>query len=450
MNRIVIIGASDAGISAALNAREQSNTAVIKVLSADEFPNFSICGIPFYIGGEVADWRNLAHRSIGELESFAVDFRLGHRVTEIDSGGKFIIALDPAGKAERFNYDRLIVGTGAVAVRPEIPGCRLPGVFLLRYMGEALAVQKYIVERSPARALIVGGGYIGMEMAEALHRRGLSVTLAEIGPSVMPTLDPDMGDLLKEALTSRGIRVLTRMPVTRIEESGKALAAFGGNGQIGSFDMILLATGVRPETAIAKAIGIPTGPGGAIRVNRRMETGIPDVYAAGDCVETWHALLGRYVYMPLGSTAHKQGRVAGINAAGGVMEFKGVVGTQVVKVFDRVAARTGLKETEAEAAGMSPFAAMMTLPDHKAYYPGAREMHVRVIGDRRTGRLIGAQILGHIESEISKRIDIFATALHCGLSVADFAELDLSYTPPLSTPWDPVQEAAKLWLKQIK
>ncbi len=450
MNRIVIIGASDAGISAALSAREYNRSTEIHVLSADNFPNFSICGIPFFISGEVPEWQNLAHRRIGELEAFDIDFLPGHNVREIDAGSRQILASDPAGTTKQIDYDRLIIGTGAVPVSQKIPGYGLPGVFLLRFMEEALELQKFITERSPSSALIIGGGYIGMEMAEALHRRGISVSLAEIGPTVMPTLDPDMGEILREALASRGVQILTQTPVAGIEQAKDTLLASGQNGPIGSFDMILMATGVRPETSLAERIGIHTGTAGAIRVNRRMETNVSDIYAAGDCVETWYRLLDRYDYMPLGSTAHKQGRIAGINAAGGDMEFKGIVGTQVVKIFDQVAARTGLKESEAESAGMTPFSVRLTLPDHKRYYPGAQDMHIRIIGDLKTGRLLGAQILGRIGSEISKRIDIFATALHCGLTVADIAELDLSYTPPLSSPWDPVQEAAKVWLRHEK
>jgi NADPH-dependent 2,4-dienoyl-CoA reductase/sulfur reductase-like enzyme len=215
-------------------------------------------------------------------------------------------------------------------------------------------------------------------------------------------------------------------------------------------DLVLVGVGVEPNSELAQAAGIEVGQRGAIRVTRRMETNLPAIYSAGDCTETWHHLLSRSTYMPLGSTAHKQGRIAGENAVSGTHEFAGTLGTQVVKVFDLVIARTGLRDDEALQAGFDPFTAEVTTWDHKVYYPDAHEVRIRVTGDRRTGRLLGAQMIGHIHSEIAKRIDIFATALFHGMHIEDLNDLDLSYTPPLSSPWDPVQMSAQTWVKMLE
>jgi NADPH-dependent 2,4-dienoyl-CoA reductase/sulfur reductase-like enzyme len=316
-------------------------------------------------------------------------------------------------------------------------------------MDQGLAIADDLETRRPKTALIIGGGYIGMEMAEALSRRGLAVTLAEMGKAVMPTLDADMAGLLEETLKKNGIRVATGFTATRIEKAGDRLRVTGsGNNAetINDIGMVIIAAGARPAVEPARQAGIAMGAAGAIRVNRKMETSVPDIFAAGDCAETFHRLMNTNTYMPLGTTAHKQGRTAGENAAGGNAKFAGVLGTQSLKVFDRVAARTGLTHAEAEAAGFSPFSAQVRTPDHKAYYPGATPLDIRLTGDRLTQKLLGAQIIGHHGAEISKRIDILASALYSGLGVDEILDLDLSYTPPLSSPWDPVQAAAIEWL----
>ncbi|MCX7681031.1 MAG: FAD-dependent oxidoreductase, partial [Anaerolineae bacterium] len=297
----------------------------------------------------------------------------------------------------------------------------------------------------PASAVVVGGGYIGLEMAEAPSRRGLQVMLAENMPLVLPNFDPALGTLVSEELGRHGVKVVAGVAVEAIEARRGRLVVRGAGEFQAEADLVLIATGVRPETRLAAEAGIAVGRWGAIVVNRAMETSAPHVYAAGDCVETYHRLLERYVYLPLGSTAHKQGRVAGENAAGGWAIFGGTLGTQVVKVFDLVAARTGLGDGEAREAGFDPLTVQTQAWDHKSYYPDAHMLHIRVTGDRRTGRLLGAQIVGHRTAEVSKRIDVFALALYHRMRVKELGDVDLSYTPPLSTPWDAVQIAAQRW-----
>jgi NADPH-dependent 2,4-dienoyl-CoA reductase/sulfur reductase-like enzyme len=445
MKRLLIIGGSDAGISAALRIKEIDSTAEVTVAAADAFPNFSICGLPFYLSGEVADWRTLAHRTTREIESHGIQLLLNHRAEQIEAQAKVVRMTGPNGDLKRVLYDKLLIATGAESAKPPIQGLDLPGVFFLRWMDDSFAVKQFLDQHNPRRAVIVGGGYIGLEMADALTHRGLAVTLMEFAPEVLTTLDPELGRHIRSELQSKGVRVVTGQAVKRLAREPDALVVHCASGETERADMVLVAAGAKPATDLAQTAGMGLGAGKAIQVDRFMATQVPHIWAAGDCVQTWHRMLNRYVYMPLGTTAHKQGRVAGENMLGGRYEFQGSLGTQAVKVFDRVAARTGLRDKEAIEAGFDPLTVALTSWDHKVYYPGAKELHIRLTGDRSTGRLLGAQMVGHRESEVSKRIDIVASALYHGMAVKELCDLDLSYTPPLSSPWDPVQMAAMHW-----
>ncbi|WP_156030243.1 FAD-dependent oxidoreductase [Thiomonas sp. FB-Cd] len=450
MTRLLIIGGSDAGISAALRAHEIDPRAEISVLLADAYPNYSICGLPFYLSGETPDHRQLAHRTAFD----GIDILTNRRVVSIHPAGKRVDVVRGAnGRAETMRYDHLIIATGAVPVRPQgLPGLDLPGVYGLHTMADSFAVHHHLTTGEARSALIVGAGYIGVEMADALRHRGIDVTLVSHTDPVFPSVDPSFGRLIGEELSRHGVRVVAGCTVERIEAAGnrRGLTVSGSGGFAATADLVLVATGVRPDTTLAATAGIALGPSGAIRVTQRMETTIPGIGAAGDCVETWHRILQRPVYLPLGTTAHKQGRVAGENAVGGERSFAGSVGSQTVKVFELAIARTGLCEAEARTAGFDPVTLEIETWDHKAYYPGAHKLRIRVTGDRRTGRLLGAQILGHWRSEVSKRIDVFAAALFHGMGVEDLNDLDLSYTPPFSSPWDPVQMGAQAWMSAVK
>ncbi len=448
MQRMLIIGGSDAGISAALRIKELDAQADVTLVLADAYPNFSICGLPFYISGEVPDWRALAHRNRAEIESQGIRLLTDHRAEAIEPDVKKVRLLPAEGRSLEIGYDKLLVATGAESAIPPINGRDAQGVFFLRWMTDGFAVRDFMDRQHPRRVVIIGGGYIGLEMADALTQRGMAVTLMEFAPEVMTTLDAELGRLIRAELESRNIRVLTGQAVKEIVRKENEL--FIGTAAVieSPADMILVATGAHPSTALARTAGIDLGAGGAIQVDRTMATAVKDIWAAGDCVQTWHRLLQRHVYMPLGTTAHKQGRVAGENMLGGKREFQGSLGTQVVKVFDQVAAGTGLRDQTAIAAGFDPLTVQFTAWDHKVYYPGARQIHMRVTGDRRTGRLLGAQIVGPRDTEVAKRIDIFATALFHGMHVEALCDLDLSYTPPVSSPWDPVQMAAMQWCTQ--
>lgn len=444
-NKLVVIGGSDAGISAGLRARELSPGTEVTMILADRYPNFSICGLPFYLSGEVTDWKTLAHRTADEIEKQGIRLFPDHRATAIIPDRKEVLAADAEGRSKTFLYDRLVIGTGGLSLVPNLPGIDLPGVFFLRWMTDGFAFQEYLASRRPTSIVIIGAGYIGMEMADAMTRRGLSVSVVEFLPSVLTTFDPALGGIVRTELERQGVRVFTGFAVERIESSGNRLSVRSVAGDTIAADMALVAVGSRPETCLARSAGIQTGIKGAICVNRRMETSIPDIYAAGDCAETYHRLLGKNTYLPLGTTAHKQGRIAGENAVGENREYAGTLGTQSVKIFDLVAARTGLKDDEALKEGFSPLSADIETWDHKVYYPHAKKIRIRITGDQKSGKLLGAQIIGAYGAEVSKRIDTVAVAIHNGMTVEALNGLDLAYTPPLSSPWDPVQMAAQAW-----
>jgi NADPH-dependent 2,4-dienoyl-CoA reductase/sulfur reductase-like enzyme len=455
---LVAVGGSDAGISAALRARELDADVEVSVVVADRFPNFSICGIPYYVSGEVGDWRNLAHRTVADLEATGMTLRLDTTARRIDVDEHKLLLVGPAGEEELLAYDALVVGTGALPVRPPIDG--LVGadalgpedaVHLLHSMGDTFAVMRTLEERNPATAVIVGAGYIGLEMAEALVSRGLAVTHVEQLGEVLPTVDASIGALVHRELADHGVDVRTSTTVERVARTGARLEVgartASGEGVALTADMVLVVVGVRPYTGLAAAAGAELGVRGAVAVDRHMRTNLTDVFAAGDCVITHHRVLGE-TYLPLGTTAHKQGRVAGENALGGSREFAGSLGTQVVKVFDMVAARTGVRDHEASSIGIRPKTVEFEGDDHKSYYPGSHRIRMRTTGDTGSGRLLGVQLFGHRRAEVAKRIDIAASAIFSGLGVDELNDLDLSYTPPLGSPWDVVQGGAQAWVRE--
>jgi NADPH-dependent 2,4-dienoyl-CoA reductase/sulfur reductase-like enzyme len=456
---LVMIGGSDAGISAALRARELDPATEVTVVLEDAYPNFSICGIPYYVSGEVTHWRNLAHRTTADLEAAGMRLRTDTTARRIDVPGRKLLITTAEGGEELLGYDKLVIGTGAVPVRPPITGLDVlgpsDGVHLLHSMGDTFAVMRTLEETAPASAVIVGAGYIGLEMADALTVRGLHVTQMEQLSEVLPTVDPELGGLVHAELASHGVEVLTGTTVRAITraalgQAGRlevAATAADGTAVTRAVDMVLVVVGVRPETALAAEAGARLGVKGAIAVDAAMRTGLPDVFAAGDCVITHHRLLGE-TYLPLGTTAHKQGRIAGENALGGTRQFAGSLGTQVVKIFGQAAARTGLRDHEATAAGFDPVTTETQADDHKAYYPGSHRITLRVTGDRTTGRLLGMQLFGHKNAEIAKRVDIAAAAIFHGMTADAVSDLDLSYTPPLGSPWDAIQIAAQAWVRQ--
>ncbi|MGV3711467.1 FAD-dependent oxidoreductase [Pseudolysinimonas sp.] len=447
---LVAIGGSDAGISAALRARELDPNVDVTVVVADRYPNFSICGIPYYFSGDVKPWQSLAHRTAADLEATGMTLRLDTFATSIDVSGRRLAVRTPDGGTDLIAYDELMVGTGALPSHAGIAGLDElgpdDGVHVLHSMGDTFALEKHLDERDPKTAIIIGAGYVGLEMAEGLTMRGIQVTQLQRGPEVLSTLDPELGHLIHQELVRHGVEVITHTTITSVTSQDRTLTVTGtrdGDPFTKTADLVLAVVGVRPNTSLLVEAGATLGAGNAVVVDETMRTGIPNVWAAGDGVVTHHRLLGT-TYLPLGTTAHKQGRIAGENALGGNARFAGILGTQVVKVFDLVAARTGLREHEAAAAGFTPLSTTKAADDHKAYYPGAKPISIRITGDT-DGRLLGAQLVGSYGTEVSKRVDTFATAIHHGMTVPEISDLDLSYTPPLGSPWDAVQVATQAW-----
>jgi NADPH-dependent 2,4-dienoyl-CoA reductase/sulfur reductase-like enzyme len=341
-----------------------------------------------------------------------------------------------------------VVATGAQPIHPPIQGLDLAGVHVLHTMGDSFAVQEALTSRRPSSAVIIGGGYIGLEMAEALTQRGVAVTVVEQLPTVMPNVDPELGASIRQELERHGVQVANQVKVTAVRRHGAGLLVAGAPGFQQPAELVLVVVGVRPNAELAAAAGAATGVGGAIRVDRRMRTNLPDVWAAGDCVETYHRVLDRPAYLPLGTTAHKQGRIAGENAIGGDRVFAGSLGTQVVKVFELAVARTGLRDDDAKDAGFAPLTVAAVEYDHKAYYPGAHLVQLRITGDQQGGRLLGTQLVGHRDAEVAKRIDVAATGLFHAMMVEGLCDLDLSYTPPFGSPWDTLQLGAQAWVRE--
>lgn len=442
MPNYVIIGGSDAAISAALRIKELQPEASVQLFLKDHYPNYSICGIPFFISREVKDWHSLAHRTQTDIEAQGIELFLNETVQYINYKTKKVQT-----QRSEYSYDKVLIATGAISSRPDIKGINLNGVFTLRWIEDMLKVDHYLQQHHPVRALIVGGGYIGMEMADALHKRGLQVTVIESSQTVLKTMDPALGQLIEQELNTQGIHILHNQRVLEIKRNHNELLVLTNHNQTVTTDLVLLATGATPQTQLLREEGIALGIQGAYKVDRQMKTNLPDVYAAGDCTETWHALLEQPVYLPLGSTAHKQGRIAAENMVDRPHAFVGSFGTQVVKIFNLIAGRTGLHDRDAEQYGVPCFTVASENWDHKMYYPGATPLYIRVSGNPQTRQLLGLQIVGNHQAEVAKRIDIAATALYNRLTVDQLNELDLSYTPPLSTPWDPVQMAAQAWIQ---
>ncbi len=451
---IVAIGGSDAGISAALRARELDPTVDVTVVVADAYPNFSICGIPYYISGEVSPWQSLAHRTHADLEATGMRLRLDTLATQIDVTGRRLSLREKGGTETSIAYDELIVGTGALPSDAGIVGLDQlgpdDGVHVLHSMGDTFALDRFLEKKQPETAIIVGAGYVGLEMAEALTVRGLKVTQLQRGSEVLSTLDPELGTLVHDELTSHGVDVITNTLVTDVARASNGLTVRGNRAGAAferTADLVLIVVGVKPNTDLLVRAGATTGAGGAVTVDEAMRTGLPHVFAAGDGIVTHHRLLG-VTYLPLGTTAHKQGRVAGENALGGNTRFAGSLGTQVVKVFDLVAARTGLRDRDSRTVGYTPLSTTTIADDHKAYYPGAQPISIRITGDQESGKLLGAQLVGARGTETAKRVDTYATALFQDMTVEELSALDLSYTPPLGSPWDAVQIAAQAWVRE--
>ncbi|GAA3730963.1 FAD-dependent oxidoreductase [Salinactinospora qingdaonensis] len=443
-SRLVVIGGDAAGMSAASQARRHKSSAELEILAleAGEHTSYSACGIPYFVAATVPEAQDLVVR---DPATFAhrhhIEVRTRCEVTKIDLDRRVVRTAHADGSAGEEPFDQLMLATGALPRRPDLPGADAEGVFGVQTLTDGIELRAEIEERAPRRAVVVGGGYIGLEMAEAFLQRGMVVDLIEALPEPMSTLDPDMGGLVREALREMGVNFHPNTPVTGFEAPEGRVRAVHTAGGGHEADIVVLGLGTRPNSDLARAAGIAIGPTGGVAVDARMRTSAPGVWAAGDCVETFHRVSRAPVAIALGTHANKQGRVAGDNIGGGYARFPGVVGTALTKVCGLEVARTGLNEAQAHRAAYMFDTVTVESSTRAGYYPGAGAITVKLLAERGSGRLLGGQIVGC--ENAGKRIDVLATALWNEMTVADMAGMDLGYAPPFAPVWDPVLIAAR-------
>lgn len=446
-DRLVVVGGDAAGMSAASQARRMRPPSDLAITGFERgrHTSYSACGLPYYVGKVVNDPDRLVARTPAQFAERDITVHTRHEVIAIDLEARTVTVRDLDGGSERAEpFDLLMVGTGAVPIRPEMPGDDAAGIFGVQSLGDGLALREFMDTTSPRTAAVVGGGYIGLEMAEAMVQRDVRVTLLDRAPQPMSTLDPDMGALVADALRRLGVDLRLGAAVDGYETRDGRVAGVRAGDEVVPADVVVLGLGVRPNSALADQAGIRIGTTGGITVDRQMRTSAEGVWAAGDCVEVHHRVSGRPAAIALGTHANKQGRVAGINIGGGYATFPGVVGTAVSKLCGVEVARTGLTEREAAATGFATEAVTVESTTRAGYFPGAAPITTKLVVERVSGRLLGAQIVG--EEGAAKRIDVLACALWNEMGVDEILHLDLGYAPPFSPVWDPVLIAArKAW-----
>ncbi|MFI0863051.1 FAD-dependent oxidoreductase [Streptomyces smyrnaeus] len=451
--RMVVIGGDATGMSAAAQARRLKEPGELEIVAFERgrFSSYSACGIPYWVSGAVPERDKLIARSPEEHRSRGIDLRMRTEAVELDVDGRRVRVREQEGTERWVGYDQLVLATGAVPVRPPLPGIDAEGVYGVQTLDDGQELLDGLEREVEAagggsgrrRAVVVGAGYIGVEMAEAFVQRGYEVTVLEKAEQPMSTLDPDMGKLVHEAMCSLGIETVLGAAVTEVltDQQGRARAVATQDAEYPA-DVVVLGLGVRPATALASEAGLPLGESGGLLTDLSMRVrGHENIWSGGDCVEVLNLVSGRPQHVPLGTHANKHGQVIGANIGGGYATFPGVVGTAVSKVCDLEIARTGLLEAQATAVGLRFASVVIESTTRAGYYPGTRPIHVKMLAEHRSGRLLGVQIVGR--ENAGKRVDIAAVALHAGMTVEQMTALDLGYAPPFSPVWDPVLIAAR-------
>jgi NADPH-dependent 2,4-dienoyl-CoA reductase/sulfur reductase-like enzyme len=450
--RLVIVGGDAAGMSAGTQARRRRDSSDLEIVAFERGPytSYSACGIPYFVGGTVAELDPLIVRSPEEFETRNdIQALVRHEVTEIDLEARKVRVRDLENSVERNEgFDQLMIATGALPIRPRWEGADADGIFDVQVLGDGVEIRDWITRHNPRNAVVIGAGYIGIEMAEALMHQGMEVAVVTRSPHPMsPTLDEDMGAVLAEGMRARGIDLWLDESVEATEEDGERVRAVVTEARTLPADVVVMGLGVEPNTALAERTGLGIGSSGGIRVDRQMRTTADGVWSGGDCAEKFHLVSRRHVTIPLGTHANKEGRVAGTNIGGGDESFPGVLGTAVTKVCDIEIARTGLSEAEASNAGIQFISDTTDSTTTSGYLPGAPTIKTKLVVERGSGKLLGAQILG--KEGAAKRIDVLATALWNEMTVAEIINLDLSYAPPFAPVWDPVLVAARSAQKRM-
>jgi NADPH-dependent 2,4-dienoyl-CoA reductase/sulfur reductase-like enzyme len=443
-NKLVVIGGDAAGMTAASKVRREQPDRDILVFERGHHTSYSACGMPYYIGGLVASEDELIARKPEVFrQKQNIDVRIRHEVMEIDVENKRLRVRN-LDKGNDFweTWDDLLIATGASPMVPKMEGIPSFGVFSLSSLQSGIDVFHFIEKEKPSKAVVVGGGYIGIEMAEAFLERSIEVTLIDMAPQVMTTLDKDMADLILPYMREQKVAVFLEEPLVKIETKGDGrVQSVVTDQQSIATDLVILGLGVKPNSDLAAKAGIKLGANDAIGVNKRQETSVPHVWATGDCAESFHLITHRQAHVALGTVANKHGLVAGINISGGSAEFPGVLGTAITKFKEMEIARTGLSEKEAQAEKMDYLAKTITSVSPAGYYPGAEKITLKLVVEAQSKRIVGGQIVGFKGS--AKRIDTLAAAITAGLTAQQLVDLDLAYAPPFSTVWDPVQMAAR-------
>ncbi|MFZ7102662.1 MAG: FAD-dependent oxidoreductase [Peptococcaceae bacterium] len=436
--KIVIIGGVAAGASAAAKARRDDEEAEIVVFEKGAYVSFANCGLPYYIGRDIKE-RDELFLMTPEFfyQRYRVQVKINHEVVKIHRQERYIEVKDLASQ-EVFteNYDKLVIATGGSPVKPPIPGINLENIFTLFTVPDVDAIEKALEQGKVARVAIVGGGYIGLEAAEAFLKRDKEVTLIEKTEQLLPYLDEEMAVPLALHLENMGAKVILGNGVKEFTGSKNVTGIVLEDGAVIEADLVIVAIGARPQLDLAKDAGIQLGSGGGVKVDAALRTNDPHIYAGGDIIETMHLVTRKMTRIPLAGPANKQGRIIGANVVGGKKYFKGVLGTSIVKAGELTAAKTGIGEKEAQEHGFSYFVSYTPALDHAGYYPGARHMLIKLVIEEHSGRILGAQIIGW--QGVDKRIDVLATAIYADLTVEDLENLDLAYAPPYSSAKDPV------------
>lgn len=439
--KVVIVGGVAGGASAAARIRRLDETAKITVFERSGFVSYANCGLPYYIGNVITDEHELTLQTPESFSArFNIDVKVRNEVTGIDPEKKTVTVRDlTSGKDFTESYDKLLLSPGARPVTPELSGVESDRIFTLRTVEDTIKIHEFIKNRNPGSAVLVGGGFIGLEMAENLIHMGLKVTLIQRSDQVLPPFDRDMASQLHTLLRNNGVSLKLNSSVTGFSQKHDLISTIiKGETPIES-DMVILAIGVSPDTALARSAGLELGIKGSIVVNEMMETSMPDIYAVGDAVEVRHSVTGQRAVISLAGPANRQGRIAADNICGGNSKYPGSQGSSVIKLFDMTAASTGINEKIAISSGIEYDKIVLSPPNHAAYYPGSTLLTMKVLWEKNTQRILGAQITGY--SGVDKRIDVLSTAIRSGMKAADLAALDLAYAPPYSSAKDPVNMA---------
>ncbi|GAA4937909.1 NADPH-dependent 2,4-dienoyl-CoA reductase/sulfur reductase-like enzyme [Actinomycetospora succinea] len=449
--RMVVIGGDATGMSAASTALRHDDAGELEVvvLERGHYTSYSACGIPYWISGHVGERDALIARSPEQHREAGIDVRMRTEATAIDTEKQTVSVRGvDDGDTYELGYDELVIATGAVPTVPPLTGADAEGVFGVQSLEQGEQIVKDLADGDRRRAVVVGAGYIGVEMAEAMVVRGIETTILDQAPEPFTQVDPDMGALIREAMENMGITVLTGVAVDGFDvgEDGRVTAVRAGDTVLPA-DIVIMGLGVKPNAQLAADAGLRIGASGGIVTDVRMQAA-PGVWAGGDCVEVHHRLSGTGVHIALGTHANKHGRIIGTNIAGGYGAFPGVIGTAISKVCSLEIGRTGLGQREADAAGYGYVTATVESTTTAGYWPEAEWMTVKLLAEQRTGRLLGAQIVGHAGS--AKRIDVFATAIWNGMTVEEMTFMDLSYAPPFSPVWDAVLVAARKAAKEVQ